>query len=147
MDYWCMLGSLGNSTTASGHSDSGGMVGPSYSLGRRTFFFEPAVLLSTLTPLLFTVSVSYFILAVSILTVSMRGCLEKLLSYKFPIAILNGTCSLRSAKTAISSGSRVLFAIKKNEYSYVPFSVALEKVQFVHQCCPQHLHLGTARMK
>ena len=33
------VGYLGNSSTASGHSDPGGTVGPSYSLGRRDFFF------------------------------------------------------------------------------------------------------------
>ena len=39
MDYRCRLGSLGNSSTASGSSDPLMTEGPSYKLGRQYFFF------------------------------------------------------------------------------------------------------------
>ena len=38
MDYRCRIGSLGNSSTASGSSDPGGKVCLSYGLGRGHFF-------------------------------------------------------------------------------------------------------------
>ena len=72
--------------------------------GRRDLFFSSvAQFTSILTPLFLpssSVSISHLILAVP-----MRECLGKHLckSYTFPMTILNGTCSLRSAKTAIRS--------------------------------------------
>ena len=39
MEYRCRIGLLYNSSTASGRGDPEGTVGPSYSLGRRDFFF------------------------------------------------------------------------------------------------------------
>ena len=63
MDYRCRLGSLGNSYTASGRSDPGEAVGPSYILGRQDFFFLSCRFTSFLTrSSLFTffVCLSYF---------------------------------------------------------------------------------------
>ena len=59
------------------------------------FFFVPAVLL-------FLFSLLIFFLCVFVL-------LHSHMSFTFYIAIQKGTCSLHSAKTAISSGSWVLF--------------------------------------
>ena len=93
MDYRCRLFSLGNASTATRHSDSGGIVGPSYSLFiALAVTFVPALLLSILTDFFLpfsSVSLSYFIIAVQ-----MRECLGKhsCIRSTFPIAILNGTC-------------------------------------------------------
>ena len=48
-----------------------------------------------------------------IFAVPMRNCVGKrsCMSSTFPIAIVNGTCSLRSAKTSIRSVCRVLFKL------------------------------------
>ena len=40
MDYRCMLGSLGDSSTAPRNSDAMGAVGPSYSQAGGTSFFS-----------------------------------------------------------------------------------------------------------
>ena len=41
MDYWCRLGSLSNASSASGSSNPGGTVGPSYSFAAGPSFFKP----------------------------------------------------------------------------------------------------------
>ena len=52
MDYRCRLGSLGNSSTASGRCDAGETAGPSYMIGRwDLLFFVPTLLLAIITPL------------------------------------------------------------------------------------------------
>ena len=74
-------------------------------IGRRDFFFMPALLISILTPLSVpssSVSLSYFIL-----TVRMRECFIKhsCMSSTFPIAILHGTClfpTVHAAKCRMS---------------------------------------------
>ena len=104
------VGSLSNSSTASGSSDPGGTVGPSYSLAVGTYFFILAVFLSRFT-LLFapssSVSMSYFILAVSICK-----CYGKYsyTSYIFPICRHTewNLLSSLSENGDIRSGSTVL---------------------------------------
>ena len=80
---------------------------PYLQLGHWDIFFMLFTVLSTFT-ISFSpsssFSMSYFILAIP-----MHMCLRKhsCMSSTFPIAILNGTCSLDSVKTVIRSGSRV----------------------------------------
>ena len=102
MDYSCRLCSLGNSSTAPGRSDSGGKIGPGYSLCHPEFFFFVSTLLLSIFTLFClpssSVSLSYFYLGVP-----MRKYLgeHSSMSSTFSIAILNN-------KTAVSYGNEVL---------------------------------------
>ena len=113
MDDRCKLGLLDILSTAAGKSDDRGIVGPSYSQVFGTFFSLPSVFLSLF---IFapssSVSKFYFFLAVP--NFPCTSVWEKPLqrSSTFPIAILNGTCSLHSAQTGIRSECRVVLSIQ-----------------------------------
>ena len=114
--------------------------------------FLSAVLLSTFILLLpsSSVSLSNFYLAVP-----MRGCLGKhsCMSSPFPRAILNGTCSLRALilfcvdvpaiKAKLNKLNKSIGALREQ----VPFSMAIENGELMHECFPKHLRMGTARLK
>ena len=93
-NYRCSSGSLGNSSTASGNSDSGGTAGPSYSSAVGNDFFRAYCMYFipySLLPFVPSSSASYFILAVP-----MSKCSRKhsYMSVTFNIAILNGEIDL-----------------------------------------------------
>ena len=113
MDYRCRLCSLVNWSAVTGSSDPGGTVGPSCSWPSGHIFFEPSELLSISTlNASFSVSVCVFHSCCSRAQV-----FEKTLLHEFHIYYrkMNGTCSLRSAKPAMRSGSRELLNKSQNE--------------------------------
>ena len=118
-------------------SDPWGTVGHSYSIAAETFVFLPGVPLSILILLFsqfWSVSTSYFIIVVFM---RQRIYNHSCMSSTFTIVLLNGCCSLRSAKTARSGSSAVKLCSKLtnfyplNEYLILKFMWLFRNIYFL----------------
>ena len=85
------------------------------------------------------------------------------MSSPFSIAILNGTCSLRSTiikifwtwsalrqnskkkKTKITLRFQNVIPAIAERRKKIPFSMDIENEELMHECSPEHFRMGTAR--
>ena len=106
MDYWCRLGRLGISCTASGSSDPGDGR-PELQLGRRDIFFPARSASFYIHSSILTFFLYFYTLFHSCYRAQLSGEALACMRCTFSIATLSGTCSLRSA--VIRFLSRELF--------------------------------------